>query len=123
MSITLISFIVSGSVAMLMIILKATVFKDNHIHVWVKVRSISDSYIHRSAIKTKAVGVHATRQGLLKIITLVYHKVIPTIESLYRKIASLLYKFHRKLWSFLEYSKKSTHQVSEYLKHLSEHKK
>ncbi len=122
MSFALISFIVSGVSAILMVLLKATVFKNRHVHVWVKARQVSDSYLHRGAVKTKAISSHATHQSLLKIVAVIYHKIIPTVEKVYRAIASFFYKCHRRAWRFLEYSKHSTHQVSEYLRHLSDHK-
>jgi len=122
MSIEFITFGVSLAGMISIIVLKMSVFKERHFNFWIRIRRFSDDMIHRFGRFVKDRSVQFKHQSLLKIISLFYHSVIPFVERQYRKTASSFYKLHRKLWGFLEYSKSSTKHVSEYLKHLSEHK-
>jgi hypothetical protein len=57
---------------------------------------------------------------LLKFHDFVYDTFIPWTQRRYRFLASMVYRVHRKVWSLMEYSKQSSHKVSDYLRHVSE---
>ncbi len=105
------------------ILLKMFVFDDTHIALWVSVRKMTDSILHRIAGWIRDNVIYVKHTGLLKILSVIYHRFIPFLENQYRKLASALYRLHRKLSHMFEYSKSTTRSVSEHLQHLSEHKK
>lgn len=81
-----------------------------------------DNALHEAKKKLSGRVVDARHAALLKFHHFVYDDFIPWAQRRYRTIASYVYRFHRRLWSTLEYSRYSSHKVSDYLKQLSHEK-
>lgn len=78
-----------------------------------------DSKIDLVITKTRIIARRYKTWSLIEFHRFIYGIFIPWTQKRYRIVASVVYRIHRRTWSLLEYSKQSSHKVSEYLKHIS----
>lgn len=81
-----------------------------------------DGVLQQAGEKLSSHAADARHAALLKFHDFIYDDFIPWMQRRYRMIASGVYRLHRRLWSTLEYSRYSSHKVSDYLKQLSHEK-